>query len=488
MSDIKMRKTVGMVMTVMLTVGMLGLTGCGSGTQNSSAEIEKKEINYLYQNNISYKLVEMEDFSDTPPEEYLYTRIEIDGLADASVEQKINGKISEVFEDMLERKGAGYRGFSSKVDLSAEKSSETISMRVTGNYNNILSILVLKNVEQGGIRYSDNETLNFDLRTGETVGIYDLFEDGNCDELNRYIANHVNVFGNVYAGGTVYDDSTGYHMISVFKGVPEEQKFILNEYGPVLLFDYTNPEFYFTDYRAYEIQAGYDALAQTLDLDRFMEVKEGTKIYETPTDRIMMVYGSAETVEKKDSSSGSGNEQYSGTFSYMKDIPEAALECGNELVKFNKDMVSKITGSEPASGGLRIINKVKGSHVGAYYNIVQDLSGFRGNTWEQSMEAYVFDMEGNPVSLDDFFADGYDYFSVIKSELQSYMSNNNPDSVIDESRLNNLVENSSFYVDIYGLKILTRPIEKTGSNGGKYKASIVFEIPYDKFGTENIKL
>lgn len=488
MSDYKMKRIIGTFMTAMITLGMLGLTGCGGGSQNSSSEIEKKEINYLYQNNISYKLVEMEDFSDAPPEEYLYTRIEIDGLADAAVEQKINDKISEVFEEMTDRKGAGYRGFSSVVNSSAAKSSETISMRVTGNYNNILSILVLKNVDQGGTRYSDNETLNFDLRTGETVGIHDLFEDGNCDELNQYIANHIKVFGNVYAGGEIYDETADYHMISVFKGVPEDQKYFMNEYGLVMLFDYTNPEFYFTDFNALEIQAGYDVLAQSLALDKFLEVQENADIYEKHADRIMMVYGSAETVEKKDSSSGNGGVRYSGSFSYTKDIPEEAISCGNELVKFSNDLVAGIKESGAASGSCTLTNKVKGNHVGAYYNIVRDLSGFWGNAWEQSMDAYVFDMEGNSVSLDDFFTDGYDYMSVIKSELQSYLNNGDPDSSVDEAGISKISENISFYVDIYGLKILTEPVEKSGSGGKTYRASIVFEIPYEKFGTENIKL
>src|SRR5436305_6732672 len=125
----------------------------------------------LYSQNASFKEIRMRPYPKyyNPPKPYItiiYPLVQLkDQIAQRRINQFIYGKILEegesAYKELLHRKSLGL------TDLDYE---------VSYNQNNILSISIYIQ-ESGGAHLVDNTTyFNFDLSTGESIGIDDLLD------------------------------------------------------------------------------------------------------------------------------------------------------------------------------------------------------------------------------------------------------------------------------------------------------------------------
>lgn len=471
---------------LMLLLTLMG--GCSSsGNQAGTGE----NISFLKQNNIEIKTVEMDNFNENAPQTYLYTKVEISGLKDSSIQDSINQAISDKYSEIMETELPPYRGISSKVDTSVRKDSETVSMNVTGNYNNILSVLIICNVSRGGMHYIDCHTMNFDLNTGEQISLRELFpEDENCDTLNQAAADKLDAFGNRYGGGNVYDTSKEYLMLSVFKGIDENQKFYLSDKGIHLVFDYTNPEFYFPAFAPYEVEIGFDEVYEALNLGVFD--RSGESLYTDEEDKYILVYGNEKMAESdKEVPDGGANVHYGMNCTYPEGLPENVKEKAGELNVFDDEFAASLKKEAASAPAYQYgyTNDVRVNHIGNYYNLIHSVSYYKANYWGEDTESFVYDVNGNELEISDLFREGADYEKVIKNFIEEKLSYDFPDGNYGGYTLEEVYEGISFSLDNYGLQIRTQPIKFTMEYGETdYESSVSIFIPYEEFGCDQMTI
>ena len=113
-------------------------------------------------------LIEGIDFSQEP-ETYCVNFIQIEGLTDKNIEDKINREIKEAAYSLLTGTNPEYMDY------------ESVHSYIDGNFSNILSIVLIND--------DTYETLNFDLRNGNKIQFSDLFIKSTA--LNQIITDSV---------------------------------------------------------------------------------------------------------------------------------------------------------------------------------------------------------------------------------------------------------------------------------------------------------
>ncbi|MDO4482645.1 MAG: hypothetical protein Q4C14_08020 [Bacillota bacterium] len=487
MSNFNKRAAAAALMTIILLFLTL-MGGCSAGENRTETE---KGIYCLKQNNVEIKTVEMENFGENAPASYLYTKLEISGLSDSSVQSRINSAISDKYIEIVETELPPYRGIYSAADPSAPKESEIVSMNAAGSFNNILSIMIICNVSRGGIHYTDIHTMNFDLNTGEEITLSQLFQyEGSCDVFNRAVGEKLDASGHRYGGGNVHDTSKEYLMLSAFKGIKDDQKFYLSDDGIHLVFDYTNPEFYLPAFVPYEINIGFDEAAEAVDLNAF-DVSEESLFTDTE-EKYLLVYGNEDRESSgKTAPEGKSNLHFSMHCTYPAGLPDAVKSKAEELDVFDDEFAAALK-SEAASAPsyqYGLANDVSVNHIGKYYNVVHSVSYYRANFWGERVESFVYDTEGNPVEIADVFKEGADYESVIKKSIEEKLSKDFPDGNYEGYSLDEIYSGISFALDAYGMQIKTQPIKFTMESGGaEYESSASIFIPYEKFGCDQMTI
>lgn len=462
--------------------------GCSGGEKQTETD---SSISYLKQNNVEIKTVEMENFSGNAPASYLYTKLEISGLSDSSVQSRINSAISDKYIEIVETELPPYRGIYSAVDLSANKESEIVSMNVTGSFNNILSVMIICSVTRSGMSYIDVHTMNFDLNTGEEISLSQLFPDEDSRAvLNSAVGEKLDALGHRYGGGNIHDGSKEYLMLSAFKGINDNQKFYLSDRGIHLVFDYTNQEFYLPAFEPYEVRIGFDEAAEAVDMHAF-EAGEGSLFTDTD-ERYLLVYGDEDRESSgKTAPEGSSNLHFSMHCTYPAGLPETVKAKADELDVFDDAFAASIK-SEAASAPAYqygLANDVSVNHIGKYYNVVHSVSYYRANFWREEVESFVYDMEGKELTIADLFKDGADYEAVIKNSIEEMLAKDFPDGSYGGYSLDEIYSGISFALDAYGMQIKTQPIKFTmESDGTEYESSASIFIPYEKFGCDQMTI
>lgn len=254
----------------------LGLCACGNGGVDQEISIKIPDsklvgkrvsapVSTVYFTDNNIKAVEAE----FKPTEYITeedsTLIQIEGLKNKEVQDKINKKIRETFEAMAaDTTPPPYRGSKLAVRDYLDENGNPVPSEMSvdcyfeANYENILSIRVWKNIEFGTwdgetppVWYTDPTFLNFDLNTGELLKLQDLFAD-NVDALkyiNKYTENYLQNTDYESENIEYYTDQYEVKLTAPFKGFSEDVQFFVNDYdGSVnILLNYDTPEFYIGD-------------------------------------------------------------------------------------------------------------------------------------------------------------------------------------------------------------------------------------------------
>ncbi|MBQ9973156.1 MAG: hypothetical protein IJP24_06470 [Firmicutes bacterium] len=226
--------------------------------------------------------------------------IQISGLKDKEIEDKINAKLKQHYIDNVGLIPP-YRGIKqcigeNPVIPESKYYYPTASMYSSGNLNNILSVTFSYyaqyldaegRIEEWGspVQYyvSYLEPINIDLNTGEEVPLEALF----CDDIDPY----------AYLNGVVKEElrngngdeegwfvGTNIQLSGQFTGIKPDQKYSLGVSGITLIFDYETPEFLTSEFGYSTITIPYrDVSAVTA---RFYDPDEN--IYESDEPAIKM--------------------------------------------------------------------------------------------------------------------------------------------------------------------------------------------------------
>jgi len=391
----------------------------------------KKDINYSYHNGIEF------DYSFYKKELGEFETVEIDGLKDQRVQNKINQRIQQALDELIRSDYPAYRGINQIRNHDGHDSIE-YSVRLGYNQSNVLSVLIEKEYSYYDVH--DQIPLNFNLITGEEITLSDLFYDGY--DYQNIITEYVN--RNVVDGklSDIYKP-----MLYPLETIKEDQKFMITESGVVnLIFDYKTPEF----------DVGWGFVKVPLRADLMLEGGEELKFtyqYETWDESLLkpglhrkktLMYQPYEKVWKSwiinPSEYFMENEDPPDNFIKMDERFKEDVYFETEIVKHidNKSLAAQVkdTAKRIQERFLEIYQLKEGYGQGSTSYRVELLGGYLIEcesyallSYEQTnvMERYfrVSDAyTGKQLSLADCFKDGVDY----KKLLSEYIEEDIPDN------------------------------------------------------------
>ena len=244
-----MSQTACKLISLLLSCALLFM--CAAGCGNDSG----KKIKSLYEKGIVVvNGIQIRPIDLDVPGGCFAEYFEIDGLRNRQVEQQINRRIRYTMDEMQKDEFIPpYRGMSLKLkQYSGLNRMYHMNISAQFNCNHILSVNAVCYIwfsdESGSTEFSYSYVIpmNFDLSTGKELALSDFFapETDYIELINR------NVDKQLMAGGFDGENNefgayTALTLVSPFKSIKPEQKFLLDSNGNICLyFDYDTPEFY----------------------------------------------------------------------------------------------------------------------------------------------------------------------------------------------------------------------------------------------------
>ena len=451
--------------TIALAICLAGLTftGCSdqlsSGSELNESGLKESEpngsalngpdinapvtIDYSIMNALTYDVIN-EETSD----EFNYSYIKVSGLKDKTVEKSINDRIKAVYDELRVQDLPPYRGIKTKIPEGSTLQNEWIEADVTGNFNNILSIMFRKHVTyyqnpkkfekdaanfDGNKFFSEMETLNFDLNTGDEIKLKELFCDNVDhmelinDQMSKYLSKS-------------YADEEGYFvgmygelkLVESFKGLSEDQIFAISPYGIVFVFDYRTPQF---DTSSMAVSPSFyfsdlgDNLAVT---QRFYDDKKNLFTSVEPLVKAFVMRNDDRDIGGSDYYQDGDINIYQ-SWGYPSELPEKIKNKIDQMRELDQAKIRKLKElynemsdaeiKERGAGAYEIM--VHGDRVGKYINITSYSNLFLADYYEQVLDFHCYDGETlKELKLQDIFIEGYDYklvvIEAIKKAIKDY--------------------------------------------------------------------
>lgn len=367
-------------------------------------------LNYAVDNPLTFQEINSDRNSQ-------WRYFQIIGLKDKAVESQINEEIQTLFEEMLPyamgEKVPPYRGLGAAVHGETIFSQGYLNISPQFNCNNVLSVyarvsgtyMSLPNTQ---VDFAAVETLNFDLTTGQTFLVEDVFvNDVDALELiNACVAEAIRK-------RRMEEDFGWYRnlsLVSPFKGIPREQKFYLDNYGLNLVLDYNNPEFDLGFNEAivtipFKPDHGEIAIAERFyDRDEYIYINEivGKRFFSTPFPRKVI----------SETRSVNGIE-WNVVFSSPQEVFNLVKGIADSSWQSDKSRVLSLSGI-PVT---HVEQSFHASYTGEYINVSCAIHIPTPDQYYWEEKYIVCTSQGKVLSLGDIFVEGFDYVSIIQSAL-----------------------------------------------------------------------
>lgn len=428
---------------IFLTIILTGLafTGCAGTSRLMSGSGSEAPIvvKYTVGNPLN-----CEDVKEGNGAEFDYHYIKVSGLKDKETEQKVNDRIKAVYEGLRVQNIPPYRGIKTRIPEDFILRNESVYVNVAGNFNNILSVVFNKYAsyqDPDSIEYekdpkyydstryySETETLNFELNTGEEIKLEDLFCDDVDymklinDRMSRFLVSN-------------YADDEGYYLgtygeikqVESFKGLSEDQVFAVYPQGVAFVIDYRTPQF----------ETGGNAVSPVLYYPEFGDNLALTKRFYKDDENIYVSEGPpvksfAVKIAKNDIA---GNQYVREglvgiyqSWSYSSALPDEIknrLEDMRTVDRPKVDELKKICGKLPSGTKDDPINQgayeimVYGDQTGPYYNTGKNTNIYLPQSGSTSSEYHCYDGKTlKELKLADIFRKGTDYRSILDQAIR----------------------------------------------------------------------
>lgn len=404
--------------------------------------------------------------------------LEIRGLKNKVIESRINQEISEKTERFKSYRNAEnlppFRGIYARIPAENIALDFNVYYYVSYNFNNVLSIVFTGyytfNIKGSSEHVTITDSLNYDLTTGKQLTVIDLLtNDANTkqalsDPLSDLIKKSMD------STDVFVWDRNPIDLVAPFKGIKGNQAFYLTNSGVIFIFDYRNPEFN-TRFQTIQMNVNFSKLKPYIAItERF---RTDQNIYEQPIRQAEFLDLSENMTREKDETvMYRGIEIYISEF-ISSDVPQFYLNKLPKLLPLIQEMIDENVDAFEFENAYGNINAdIIGEYVSMslYYSIYTDQIIYQ--------ELYItYDAEGEILTLDDLFVDGYFYRDVLWAQLlDTYpgYSTYDKETILDSA--NFTIYHSGFN---FSLKI---PSEDNPSG------MISFYVPYSVFGMENLTL
>lgn len=430
------------------------------------------EIPYIIANPIEIVVIELNE----EPDQY-FQYFQIRGLLDIDVEDRINEELFSLFNQML-LYGTGeklppYRGIARFIDEDRRVAHSYISIVPHFNYNNVLSVVAHVSVffERGYFYYSD--ALNFDLTTGNTFLIQDVFAD-DIDGLgivNQAIVDELSrrrlTSDMEYMYGSI-------SMVAPFKGIGHEQKFYLDEHGLYVIIDFNNPCFdvgfsYYLISIPLSSNEGYIAVTHRFD-------QGGKSIFmEDRLDKRFLPRYHEEMTSRYDDYVKNGIH-WDVYVRYPNDLPLLFQDIVEGLQREAKKRAAAIFEEAPFSA---VSLSIEVAYVGTYVTVSSYLSFANKHYLEES--SYVFTKSGELLELGDVFVEGLDYFTLMKEMVERTIHDYR---LAYEGDLKLLLDGLMFKLFDSSILLITQSYPWAANQ----KYPLYFSMSYQEIGAWNLRI
>ncbi|OEH86850.1 hypothetical protein BHU72_00870 [Desulfuribacillus stibiiarsenatis] len=488
------------LVVVLISTGML-LTACISpkSTPPNAQPVSQSSVNPASQpNNIvspvatSYvvdNLIEIETINETTEENHQRSYIQIRGLKNQAIENKINKQIEDLYRQMLVyasgEKVVPYRGAAAIATPDTEVDYSYLSISSDFNSNQVLSVVAslsgaYKNPEVHFANFSMVETLNFNLVTGDTFGLQQVFAD-DVNELE--IANEAILAYLKRRSLTPdfdFDYYANFELIAPFRGIKPDQKFYLTNHGVNLVIDYDNPEFHVGLSHVTVTIPYYEYVAIT---ERFIDREYGTdSIYtqdSSSVQRKRFLNDFQHEVKRENLSYEKNGVQWYVTTGYPPNISNELVEFIHKLkVQKENEVTIESHTESPMYAELNLYAFRMGPYVNISYHLYYAIDD--KPLWQE--KNYVFTHNGQRIELEDLFVEGYDYRGVMQKHMLQSINNYGMSINIDTVDL----EDISFTINDTHVSFATSAYTTYQNEVGM--TPIHFSVSYEEFGFEFLKL
>lgn len=433
------------------------------------------EIPYVIENPI-----EIISISTSKSAEHHHSYFQIDGLVNQAVEDSINNDIKELYDQLIPYTTgemiAPYRGIQSSLASDKKVMNSNLIINPYFNSNNVLSVVAnlwvaYSTSTNEQVYFSMVETLNYDLNTGKTFLLEDIFVD-NVDGLgiiNDGIISELErrrLYTNIE-----YDYSL--NLVAPFKGIGNKQKFYLSYDGINIVIDHNNPEF----------DVGF---SDSTILIPFNSHKDQIAISQRYYDETNSIF-SNEAVSKRflpDSSLNINHEKdtynkngirWDVSSHYPKGLSQDFIEIVEDIrVEYEEEIII-VSQEKPIMG---VEQNIYVFRIGNFVNVNNQSFIYRKEDalWQESK--YVYTDSGEQVRLEDIFVEGYDYTSLIKQTIDRTIMNYGLTQAVDSE---DIFDDLMFNLNDSHISFIKK-IEDD------YREQINFEIPYSEIGYKNLKI
>ncbi len=409
--------------------------------------------------------------------------VQIAGLKDKAVENKINRAIAHAFIEMIETDELpAYRGIAVRTaDFDGIIPDRSANAWSYANFGNIISVMVSTsryyNDPNGGwMSWSAQRGMTFDLSTGEQLKITDLFDDPEAGlaylngRVQDYIENEDSEESQDWGYYGPYGTST-FRLAGTFPGLTEDQNFILTDIGTIqLIFDEKTPWVSLSEF--YPASIGVD-VTDGISLDKF-RTERSLFIDETPSMRLIAhPFPESETVsvwDWSDSLFGKEGSSFGYDLTYYESMPEGQIaslpvseeerdsflaevsEAYERIEAENPDLDIRMTAS--LSGYVTRVADYTSVYSGQSYYA----SAYRNGTWVNQLESRsagqytVFKGDSTePLTIEDLFRKGADIPALLKKAAWKELEASGYDYV-KEARMNGWFDD--LLDDLYGRSLL----------------------------------
>ena len=431
-----MSQTVCKFVSLLTACALLFVCVTGCGENENPAEKKYRllfEKGIVIDNNIG-----IHNLNDTTAENRNVEYLQIEGLHDKTVEDKINRRLHEVMEEMRDSDFIPpYRGIALQMKRYQQQYGEMVRKHNIYFYQNFNSNHILTVDASCYVYYFDQYDscifgfsyavpLNFDLMTGNELTLKDFFAPGTdyIETVNQCVDKCL-MSGGYDGNQEEYGEYSHITSVSPFTTVTPEQKFIINSSGGITLYiDYDTPEFYTDDYFTF-----FSLPAEMLGSAYMPYIVSEKPLFESEQRicRFLEGYNDRTTDRDAEEKSSQWQSHYFGHVKYGSNTPEKiirqaeALTYDSDKMPLNKKQlkkqVIKTLGNKKKINLTRMVSTVEfplktRDYYGftRNYNVVaaiDDVSAQDDSIFQEYSviynTSYCFDSKGDPISPYSFF-------------------------------------------------------------------------------------
>jgi len=401
-------------------------------------------------------------------------------LKDKAVEDSINEAIKSLFEQLVPyvigEKLPPYRGIETGIHEYKKAINSRISVEPQFNCNNVLSAVAYVSASYNNTHFSVTEALNFDLNTGKTLSIEDVF----TNDVNGLKIVNDNIMDEVrrrnLTSDMAYDPYSGLTLVAPFKGISHGQKFFLTNDGINIIIDYNNPEFDVGFLYTPVLISFYSPEGHIAITERFYDENKSIFTNEIVGKRFLRDY-QISNIRESGSFSKDGIDWYE-SMGYPKNLPQNLLDIIEKIRADGEKRVELLSKESPVA----VVELSLYAHsIGPFVNLNSHLYiGYADKgLWEQTSN--VYSETGKKIGLKDLFVEDYDYLALIREAIDKAVKEN---SLPKDSSNKVKIEDIMFAIYDSHISFVTNPYQWNPNNNYQ----LYFNISYEEIGYTNLRI